>query len=61
MFEEGKGRESFSESYLVTNADVSVRKRLPTLCLGERQIRNYPAEQPDASAWRLILSAAGWR
>ena len=26
---------------------------------GERQIRNYQAEQPEASAWRLILSAAG--
>ena len=22
--------------------------------LGERQIRNYQTEQPDASAWRLI-------
>ena len=27
--------------------------------LGERQIRNYQAEQPDANAWRLILLAAG--
>jgi len=27
--------------------------------LGERQIRNYQAEGPDASAWRLILLAAG--
>jgi len=26
---------------------------------GERQIWNYQAEQPDASAWRLILLAAG--
>ena len=31
--------------------------RIPVL--GERQIRNYQAEQPDASAWRLILLAAG--
>jgi len=30
----------------------------PTL-LGERQIRNYHAEQPDVNAWRLILLAAG--
>jgi len=27
--------------------------------LGERQIKNYQVEQPDASAWRLILLAAG--
>jgi len=27
--------------------------------LGEGQIRNYQAEQPDANAWRLILLAAG--
>ena len=27
--------------------------------LGERKIRNYQAEQPDAGAWRLILLAAG--
>jgi len=26
---------------------------------GARKIRNYQAEQPDASAWRLILFAAG--
>ncbi len=32
MFDDGKGRESFSESCLLKNADVSVRKRLPTLC-----------------------------
>jgi len=27
--------------------------------LGERKIWDYQAEQPDASAWRLILLAAG--
>ena len=27
--------------------------------LGDWKISNYQAEQPDASAWRLILLAAG--
>ena len=26
---------------------------------GGARVRNYPAEQPDAGAWRLILLAAG--
>ena len=36
-----------------------LRIRLQIKVLGERQNRNYQAEQPDASAWRLILLAAG--
>mgnify|MGYP007080413299 CR=1 FL=1 len=31
----------------------------PCALSGERQIWNYQAKQPDASAWRLILLAAG--
>gem|GEM_PF-2326042 len=44
MERNGKGRESFSESCLLKNADVSVRKRLPTLCTrqyGTVQLRSF--------------------
>jgi len=40
--------------------DTALLKMLIRLepVLGERKIRNYQVEQPDASAWRLILLAA---
>ena len=35
-----------------------IQSVLPVQRLGERQLTNCQAEQPDASAWRLILLAA---
>ena len=54
LTDEVKGRESFSESSLLKNADVSVRKRLPTL--STRPISIVPEstnERDETSKGRL--------
>jgi len=49
---EGKGRESFSESCRVKNADVSVLKRLATLCSHPMQLTQHDSPATSRPACR---------